>query len=321
MNTAFNSCPVLNETLFTAIGYIGELPEFSYSEDYEEFPLRIEKDEGLSSIGKVIDPRCNWSPETHDLLITKKCSLAQAYCLFGIGGIVPSTAEVGVALKWISTKSDVCGIIPFGVINKLDSAIEFTASAVLAKGLIKGSLKLQTFLYLKDPGKQFSNETYLARQPGTVLGILDQYEIFIDGNGSLFPIMEVNKPGEPLWKVFFNDSCDPLHDKFDNDNVEIQLNKAHPSYENLRVETSISETPLLLEVLSSALFVIFVAAKEAIDQDWDKVMNGEAGEDYDTGSIADAVHHFVTKLGWNIDTPTKLAASIKEYFENIKQGE
>ena len=50
-------------------------------------------------------------------------------------------------------------------------------------------------------------------------------------------------------------------------------------------------------------------------------MKGEAGEDYDTGSIADAVHHFVTKLGWNIDSPTKLAASIKEYFENIKQGE
>ena len=321
MNTAFNSYPVLNESLFSAIGYIGEPPEFSYSEDYQEFPLRIEKDEGLSSAGKVIDPRCNWSPETHNLIINKQCSLAQAYCLFGVGGIVPSTAEVGIALKWISTKSDVCGVIPFGVINKLDSSIELSVSTTLEKGLIKGSIRLRTFLYLKDSGDPFPNETYLAQQPGTVLGILDQYEIFIDGNGSLFPIMEVNKPGEPLWKVFFNDSCDPLHDKFDNDNVEIQLNKAHPSYENLKVETSISETPLLLEVLSSALFVIFVAAKEAIGEDWDMVMNSEAGKEYDAGSIADAIHHFVTKLGWNIDTPTKLAASIKNYFENIRQGE
>ncbi len=321
MNTAFNSYPVLNESLFSDIGYIGEQPEFSYIEDYQEFPLRIEKDEGLSSVGKIIDPRCNWSPETHNLIINKQCSLAQAYCLFGIGGIVPSTAEVGVALKWVSTNSDVCGVIPFGVINKLDSSIEFTVSKVLEKGLIKGSIRLQTFLYLKNSGKSFSNEETLAQEPGTILGVLDQYEIFIDGNGSLFPIMEVNKPGEPLWKVFFNDSCDALHDKFDNDNVEIQLNKAHPSYENLRVETSISETPLLLEVLSSALFVIFVSAKEAIDQDWDKVINGRAGVDYDTGSIADAVNHFVTKLGWNIDSPTKLAASIKDYFENIRQGE
>jgi hypothetical protein len=319
MSEALMFYPMLSEHHLANIGYTTEIPQFSYTESYEEFPLTLDgqTDSPRNFTAKMRDVRCSWYPETHDLVINKKCKMLSAYAVFGLDGIAASTATLGIALRWISSKSDERGVIPFGTITKSDCASVFELNHKFEKGKLKGSLKLQTILYLKDPGCCQKDESYFAQQPGTVLGVLDQAEIYIDGNGSIFPIVSVDAPGKPLWTVYYNDTCDPMHDPFDEENVEIRLNRAHPAYESLKIDVSLSESPMFLEVLSSALFVIVASAKESLGEDWNVVMNGE---NLEAGTIAAAMNHFVRKLQWDISSPAKLAESIKDFFEKSGTG-
>ena len=47
-------------------------------------------------------------------------------------------------------------------------------------------------------------EMHLAQYPGTILGDLDRFKIVIDGRGSMFPILEIREPSQPLWRVECN---------------------------------------------------------------------------------------------------------------------
>lgn len=314
MNDSFSPYPLLETKHYAALGYVAERPEFSYIENFEAYPLQVEvSSEGISSVnGKLKDPRCSWYPETHNLKVQRNYRIASAYCLFGEGGIAPSDSIIGIALQWISSRSDERGIIPFGEITRLDAGTAYQAECNFERGKLKGSLKLQTVLYLKDPKTPKASEMYFAQQAGTILGILDQTEIYIDGNGSIFPIVVIEAPGKPLWHVYYNETADAMQDKFESENVEIRLNKAHPNYDALKIETSMVESPLFLEVISSALMVIVESAKESLGEDWDTVLSGTG---FESGSIAEAIYYFVTRLQWDISSPAKLSASIKEFFE------
>lgn len=314
MSEALTFYPTLNESQFINIGYTTDMLEFSYTENYEEFPLSLENiTENMRNFsGKIKDDRCTWYPDTHNLLLHKKCRVLSAYAVFGKGGIAATTSTIGIALRWISSKSDVRGVIPFGVMKKSDCASEFELNYKFDKGILKGSLKLQTILYLINSGVCSEKESYFVQQSGTVLGVLDQAEIYIDGNGSVFPIVSIEAPGKALWSVYYNDLCDPLHDLFDEENVEIRLNRSHPAYESLKIENSLIESSMFLEVLSAALFVIVVSVKESIGEDWESVLNGD---NFETGTIADAIHHFIRHLQWDISSPSRLAESIKNFLE------
>lgn len=314
MSESFSPYPVLGDVQYTAIGYASDCPSFSYLENFEEFPLQLETTGGAFSNhnGKISDPRCTWYPSTHGLTVRKTCRMAAAYHLFGEGGIAASTAIIGIALRWISSKSDERGVVPFGTITKADSATSFNVDCVFERGTLRGSLKLQTILYLKDAGMPKESEKYFAQQTGTILGILEQEEFFIDGNGSVFPIAVIDAPGKALWNVYYNDTADPMQDKFESENVEIRLNKAHPNYDMLKIDSSMIESPLFIEVLSSALMVIVESVKESAGEEWENILEGTG---FETGSIAEAVYYFITRLQWDVSSPSKTSASIKEFFE------
>lgn len=317
MSELFSPYPVLDNAQYMAIGYASDLPMFSYTENAEEFSLQLDISGGTSSshVGKISDPRCSWYPATHDLILNKTCRIASGYSLFGDNGIASESAVIGVALRWISSESDERGVIPFGQIGRADSAVEFEIHHLFERGTLKGSLKLQTILYLQNPGTPKEQELYFAQQSGTVLGVLEQEEYYIDGNGSVFPIAVINAPGKGLWTVFYNDTADPMQDKFRSENVEIQLNKAHPNYDQLKIEASMIESPLFVEVLSSALMVIVESVKEAAGEEWENILEGTG---FESGSIAEAVYYFITRLQWDVSSPSRLSASIKEFFEKSR---
>jgi energy-coupling factor transporter ATP-binding protein EcfA2 len=152
----------------------------------------------------------------------------------------------------------------------------------------------------------------------SICGLLDfdGGEIFVDGNGSVFPIGVVNCPGKPLWWVYY-DSIDPLVDPFDEDHVEIKFNSAHPNYEALKIEGSLKESPLFLEVISAALMIIVESVKESASTEWDNILNGNG---FERGSIAEAVYYFISKLQWDPASPVSLASSIHTFFDNHLQG-
>lgn len=317
MSVAFNLSPVLtNEQILSVLPHPASISLYYYDNGIAQSLQLADQTENQFDMTAVLrDPKCDWYPETHALHMRRSVSVADASSWFGQGGVVPADASIGIAQQWISTKSETRGFIPMGEIRRDDRNQLLTAEYVFPQNSLKGSLLLKTIIYVKNAGT--ASSAGLAHS-GTILGVLDCCEIFVDGNGSVFPIATINDPKQPLWYVYFDDTADPMQDAFDQEHVEIRLNRAHPCYEQLKIESSLRESPLFLEVLSSAMVVIVQSAKELLGADWDNVVNGQST--YEHGSIAEAVYYFVAKLGWNITSPAKLAKSIHSFFDTKLQG-
>lgn len=320
MNSSFNLYPILtDDQILKDVPSPAEF-DFSYSENGEDRSLRLENktDNERYYTAELRDPKCEWDPETHDLLLQCTVSISNPSSWFGVGGVVPENAIVGIAVQWISVKSEMRGIIPIGEIRVSEKGRVLSAEYTFRQNTIKGSLQLKTIVYLKEAGERKAEEQYFCSQTGTILGEISGCEVFIDGNGSVFPIATINDPNQPLWLVYFDDFADPLQDAFDKEHVEIRLNQAHPCYDQLKIESSLKESPLFLEVISSALMIIIDSAKELLGPEWDNVINGQSS--FEHGSIAEAVYYFVSKLGWDTSSPSKLARSIHSFFDSNLQG-
>ena len=320
MSTTFNMYPTLTQDMSLALAYEPAALQLLYKEGHDFFPLSLESQNGdaLNYCAEVRDPRCEWYPEKYNLLLRKTMKLNNVSPLFGPNGIAPASASIGVAVRWISTNSEHRGIVPVGEINQATQTTTLHYEQSFERNVIKGSLLLETVIYLKTLGSIQANEQHLARQTGTVLGILDSCELFIDGNGSIFPVATVNDASKPLWWVYYDESCVPLQDPFEEEYVEIRLNRAHPAFEQLKIDGSLKDSPLFLEVISSALLVIVDSVKESIGEDWSIVLSGQG---YATGSIAEAINYFIVKLQWDTSSTTKLAQSIRRFFDsNLKGG-
>lgn len=314
MANAFNMYPMLTPELIEKSLFSAETFEFSYTEDNEDFPINLDEINGTqdSFSARLRDPRCVWYPDSNNLIVRKSGTIENPAVLFGAGGIAATDAVIGAAIIWISSKSDQRGIIPCGHFVAKTKKFQFSTEYQFDKSSIKGSMQLQLVLYLKKSGTIKENESHLNNASGTVYGIIEQCEVYTDGNGSVFPISTVNEPGKPLWWVHYEETADPLNDSFDEENVEIRLNRAHPCFDSLKIDASLKESPLFVEVLSSALMVIINSARENLGPDWESTI---ASRDFAHGSIAEAIYYFIHKLQWDISSQTSLSKSIHTYFD------
>ena len=313
MSKAFSLYPVLTSNLIEKAGIETEPTEISYLDDGDYYPLSMEDKEGDEQkfSARLSDVRCVWSADTHNLILKKAGSIQHPDLLFGKDGIVPHDAIIGIAGIWSSKRSDLHGSIQYGKFGMRVNAYNFDQEYRFESGELRGSIHFKLVLYLKEAGQPYADEMHLANQTGIILGVIEEFDLIIDGSGSVFPIYYVNEPDRPLWWVSFS-STDPMEDAFDDQNVVLYLNQAHPSYGELKINDSLRESPLFLEVISSALYIIVQSVKELVDEEWDVI---EAGEDLEQGTIAEAISYFINKLGWDTSSPVKLALSIHDYFD------
>jgi hypothetical protein len=162
---------------------------------------------------------------------------------------------------------------------------------------------------LKNPGVSLDHEKHLANTAGVLLGTFDQFTIILDGNGSMFPIVEVFEPSQPLWWVRC-DWTDPLIDRFDED-IQICLNGCHPNYKLLKTESGLKGSPLLIEIIASALQIIVEKLKES--EYWEDIISGR---NYEQGSIAEAANYFITNFQWDTHSSERLALTIRKDLES-----
>lgn len=318
MANSFNLFPVMDDNLYSKIGYEINTIELSYYDDGETHDLNVDdccsvkKQNGVATIE---DPRYMWDPETHNLKISKSIKICNPQLLFGENGIATDKSVLGLAMMWISNDSDQRGIVPFCTFTKSDNEVSAVFNKDFKKSQLRGSITLQTAIYLiscdEDP-----NLTYMAKDSGTILGLLDSLQLLIDGDGSTFPIVTVSEPGEPLWSVFYNKNADPIQDKFDEENVYIKLNDKHPNYDALKVKENFKDSQIFIEVLSSALMVIVQSVKDSLGEEWDAMLSSG---DFAPASIAQAVYVFVHDLKWDVSSPTALSVSIRKFFDNKLQ--
>ena len=314
MSNSYNLFPIIDEDLLESIEYQIDDVNLSYFDDGETHNLDVDNLLNLKQKNTVVtikDSRLVWEPENYELRIIKSITIKKPQLLFGENGITNNDSTLGLAVMWISTKSNQRGIIPFSSFKHDSETVTATFSNIFKHSQLRGSIVLKTVLYLKEPSITFDFK-YMANETGTIVGTLDTIEMLIDGDGSSFPIVTVSKENEPLWSVFYNESADPSTDSFDEENVCIMLNDMHPQFDSLKIKDSFKESQIFVEVISSALMIIIQSVKESVGDDWEAMLSDTEVE---PGSIAQAIRGFVKDLNWDVSSPNNLSVSIRKFFD------
>ncbi len=317
MPAYLSAYPKLTNELKKKTGYNIATYRFSYTRNGEEFPLEeesvVENSTGSSvAISKLIDKNATWNPEYYGLNVTSTCVIQTPIFLFGKKGIIADDGELGVAIMWTSKDSNARGVQPIGFFRKstIPQTIEGTLS--FSPHIIRGTVSLKTIFYVQDPGHIPTTQSYLANKTGMILGELDETRIIVDGKGAVFPIVETDSKGEPLWWVECNWS-DPTVDRFEEENFCIYLNTAHKDYPTLNENQGPKNSPLLADIIASALQILI--SKTLLD---DTSGNTISGLGIEEGSISSVVRYFINTFGLNVhsNNPERLAVSIRKDLMN-----
>lgn len=310
MSIELNLFPTVDKKLFDKIGFFSNEYEFSYISDGDIQVLETNSNYALynnDSI-QVSDPHNQWHSDGYDLHVKRGCRVENPDFLFGSNGIADTDSVLGIATIWTSKSSNQRGVFEVGQLRYRQSNKTHMGKFSFSKGQIRGVLNLETVIYLKKPG--FKKTLPYATAPGTILGTLDMTTIILDGNGSVFPIIEVDEPSQPLWYVTCTWS-DPLSDSFSEENVRLCINKAHPSYELLKLNEGIKDSYFFIEILASAMQTIIL--KAMTNTEWDQIVRGESLEE---GSVGEAINYFINNFNWDTTSPERLALSIRQDFKS-----
>lgn len=319
MSILLEAFPKLSHGLLSKIGYLPATYSFQYHYGNERRRLKsvtADTSNTRNSILQLQDETCQWHPETCDLIAGYENRISVPKFLFGENGLAARDGGVlGLALIWKDSRACQRGVIPIGEIGPWDiQPISFKAEVPFPAGTLRGNLVLQTVLYLKERGNPEERESFQASQTGTILGILDETTVIIEGNGSLFPIYEVYSPNQPLWWV----RCEwenPLEDSFTEDNFCLYLNTAHRDYSALIGSENLKNSALLLEIISSALQILIT---KVLDDDTARESTIQ-GKNLVTGSVSSMVHYllYVFDIVYDPDSPELLAMNIRSSLEKI----
>lgn len=301
--------PTINDELLGKIRFQTSLYDFYYVRDDQEYQLRAEAIDGSMIVHKIVDDEGIWAPDDYNLCVKRRYSLRTYQCLFGENGIACKNAVLGLALMWTSADSKQRGVIPIGDIENSQRDIDMSLNYEFSEAQLRGDVEFTTVIYLKNAGTPLWNEEHLANEYGCLLGELDKFVIKLDGNGSVFPIYEVNEPSQPLWYIKC-DWDDPTYEQF-AECVSIYINKAHKNYKYLDKTKRTFNEQLLKEIMASALVVVITKLKEQNNY-WDATT---IGDDLQSGSVSEAIYYFINALEWDVSTSDAMSLSIRKFFE------
>lgn len=247
----------------------------------------------------------DWSADTHDLLI--RCNLSNAEVLkrlFEDRGVVANDGELLLALEW--TSADSCWrktgqprVLTTSSFSDDEAFPELVLH--LPPGSLRGSGNVSIQSFLGQPGTG-DGSPGLASLQGSRLGqLMQSVEIVIDGNGSLFPVLEESLGNDgPLWELRTSWS-DPRDEAFQSDYVALVLNREHELFSQLRERASEPgrQSPLMRQIVSSWIALLVHQVKSDLGPDFNSIVN-HYGQSEDFASIADAVASFI-RLG-QLDT-------------------
>lgn len=300
--------PTLSDELMEKISFKQTAVSFFYtdSED-EEHDLETEELES-SDIVRVRDRKGIWTVDEYNIGIKQSYSIAGFNHLFGSNGLVCSNSQIGLAVRWLSSDSKQRGVIPVVKAGEKDSDVEAEVSKLFSKAQLRGDVTFETILYIAEGGSPTPEEQHLANTEGYILGILSRFVLRLDGRGSVFPIYENMKKGEPLWEVKC-DWNDPTTDLFE-DTVSVNLNKLHKNYKFIdRTQKTFNEQ-LFIEIMSSALVVIIEELRKS--GYWEQIISNDSLRE---GSVGQAIFYFKDCLGWDLSSSSSISHDARLYFD------
>ena len=292
MSIVIEAFPKLNNELFKKIGHTSISNKYTYYDNGVNCPLEAENTETSNSrltIVKLSDPTSKWHPETYNLQISVAGTIAMPLHLFGANGIASkNNGRIGIAVLWMSRDSSVRGIQPVADFANQFQPFDYSKLLSFPAHTLRGTIVLKTVIYLKQVGNPSSDEAHLTTVTGTILGVLDETRIIIDGNGSVFPVVEKADKSMPLWWV----DCsweDPTEDLLVEENFCLYLNTAHADYPSLSLNNGLKHAPLFQGIIASSISIMIT---EVLSDDFYRTQT-ITGSGILPGSISAAVNYFL----------------------------
>lgn len=305
--------PTLTDDLILKIGF----SEFNFSAKYhddqgKEESLTLSDLDEVNTF-KVSDEATSWTFDEYDLVLKKEVRFGCIDHLFGENGIACRDAELGIAVEWSSPSSRQRGTIKSSKslrYNQKDCV--FVIEIPFEKAQLRGCVDFRLIVYLQKSGHPSSRELHLANQIGLILGTLGEYSLILDGNGSTFPIFEIEEPRQALWRM----KCDwstPAEDLF-NDCVAIYINKSHPNYKYLDQQNKAYDPQLIIEIMASALTIIIMKLKDNPEH-WAVVENDKIAKE-NPGSVAHAINYMLGTFGdMDFSNIESISLSVRRFLE------
>ena len=296
--------------------------QFYYMKDSVPVNLKEVKVDQLSAsqVYKLEDSTRKWNElrKSQSLFLTIEISMSHIVHIFYSENKVchPQTV-LGLGLEWKSKDSKVKYCKKLCTIdNSLDDLIIKIEDIEIPSA--NSDIEFRWFIYISEPGKDIDdpNEKY-ANSAGLVLAKEHWWTILVSGNGSLFPIDEFSKFGQPLWSI---KTCftDWAVDEFSIDNVSVTFNPSHPLFELINFGGEEFNEDIFKEVMSSALaaLIIQIISEAKQSDDYDLLLEEPTEEN---GSILAAIRYFKKThnfaIGGSVD---ELIHSIKMFFDKEK---
>ena len=314
MSNIIDLFPSITENDINDIFSIGEY-ELYYK--YNQNDVKLSLVEGLfKKLYTIYDSNGIWNFNDYDLFLKRTIKIEDPSSLYyndnsanNKNAIACHDATLGIAIIWTSKDSNQKEVIPVEEIQSFDIGKEITAEFKIPKRSVRGVLSFYTIIYIKNSGHPTSTEFIYANTPGINLGTIDEFNLAVDGNGSSFPIYEVEKKGYPLWYVecFWKDATIDDFSQY----VAIYLNTAHPKYVNINIKDKNNfSSQLFIEIMANAIGQIIETLRSEEKDDGFSIL-----DDAQEGSVALAIKYFRDKLEWDLSTPSNLSLSIRKTLE------
>lgn len=293
----------INKEMHRELNIIDFDMKFSYIENNKIVNIELEDQDNMNAfyMGKS---KQLWDPSNNNLIIERSFTIEKPDILFGKNGITTYKGKLGLGVHIYSRSSNFqTTIILDEIITKKSDTKSITFKHEFEAGEIKGDIYFKIFLYLKN---EIEHKPMFATVPGIRLGEVDNFKITVDGDGSVFPIIEVEKPGEPLWNV--STDWTDINDPFDTNNVRIEINRKHSMHNYLYKSTKPSRY-LLVEVLSNAIAQIIFKVIQDDDFKYE--------EDSIPDSIRSIIEYWIETFEIDISSLRMISYSLRGSIEEL----
>lgn len=249
-------------------------------------------------------------PDDYSLCLEKKITVINCDKMYGPEGLVPEDSELGVALMWTSHDSKSRGSFPMCQVVNQQQEQTWSIACQFPKAMFKGCVNFSIIIYLKKAGE--TKNPFQCDIEGAVLGEVERYSYLFDGRGSLFPIVTIDDPQNPLLWTIDCSWNDPEEDSF-AETVLIKLNKANKNFEKVCFGSPKFDRQLFIEVLSSAMSIIFSTVREKDPEIWKDMLAD--GYHATPGSVTQVIKYMIDTHDFDLSDPFRSSVSLRSFFD------
>lgn len=284
--------------------------KLSYEHSNETREIDLSKLEGDSVYINDIDSF--WVPTNHNLNFYINLTFEDTSIFFGPNAVTSTGNKLGLAAKIHSKGSNYQEILELGeIINSTGSSnIEHTFR--FPRGLFRDFFKVEFFIYLLDVK---STSLGQAKDIGTILSVepLFIFTVFVDGDGSIFPITEFSEPNGPFWKLE-KSWVSPEEDTFDSANIRLAINIEHELFEQVNSGKMKTSRKIMNDIITQAMAMII---QEVII-----VQNGNIAEADESveNSILRIVRYWVDTFEVDTESIFSITNSLNRNIESAMRG-